>query len=157
VKGDIHLGDWGTQMGMLIYEVENRWPDLPYFDPNFSGEYPKESPVTIEMLQELYPKISARCDANETDRAMAKAATVELQQGRRGYRALWKHFVDVSIREMKEDFHRLGIDFDLWYGESDYHDRIPPMVEELKARGLAVEDDGAIVIHVAEPTDNQPM
>lgn len=157
VKGDIHLGDWGTQMGMLIYELENRRPELPYFDANHTGPYPEQSPVTIEDLQEMYPSISARCKANETDRRMAQAATVELQQGRPGYRALWRHFVDVSIAEMKEDFHRLGIDFDLWLGESDYDGRIPALVEDLKARGIAVEDAGALVIHVEEPEDKKPM
>jgi len=157
VKGDIHLGDWGTQMGMLIYELSNEKPDLPYFYDSKTDGYPEESPVSIEDLQEMYPRISARCKDNDGDKFASQQATVELQQGRPGYRALWQHFVDVSIAEMKADFHQLGIDFDYWYGESFYHDRITSMVERMKEKGVAVEDDGAWVIHVAKDEDKAPM
>lgn len=157
VHGDIHLGDWGTQMGMLIVALSEQFPELPYFDPNFAGEYPKESPVTIQDLQVIYPQISARCKENAELLTQAQLATVELQQGRKGYKALWQHFVDVSIQELKEDFKRLGVEFDLWYGESFYHDRIPPMVEAMKRSGDAVEDQGAIIIHVATEADNKDV
>ncbi|MDK2970678.1 MAG: arginyl-tRNA synthetase [Candidatus Sumerlaeota bacterium] len=157
VKGDIHLGDWGTQMGMLIFELSNRQPSLPYFDANFTGPYPEEPPVTMDDLQQMYPAISGRCKEDEEARHASQAATVELQQGRPGYRALWQHFRDLSIAELKADFHRLGIDFDLWYGESNYDARLAPMVEEIKAKGIAVEDDGALVVHVAEEADKKPI
>ncbi len=157
VKGDIHMGDWGTQMGMLIYELSQRQQDLLYFDKSFTGPYPTESPVTIEDLQEMYPKISGRCKEDEDVRRLCQLATVDLQQGRPGYRALWRHFVELSIKEMKDDFCQLGVDFDLWLGESDYHDRIPGMVTKLQADGHATEDQGAVVINVARETDNKPM
>lgn len=157
VQGDIHLGDWGTQMGMLIVELQERQPDLPYFDPEFTGPYPEESPVTLADLQEMYPAISSKCQQDEALRNRAQTATVELQKGRPGYRALWQHFRDISVEELKEDFHRLGVDFELWYGESDYQNRIPSMVESMKEDGVAVEDEGALVIHVAEESDNKPV
>ncbi|MDX1971256.1 MAG: arginine--tRNA ligase, partial [Candidatus Sumerlaeia bacterium] len=157
VLGDIHLGDWGTQMGMLIVAIAEERPELPYFDPTSTGPFPTESPVTIDDLQILYPKISNRCKEDKALLEKAQQATVELQQGRPGYKALWQHFVDVSIAELKEDFQRLGVSFDLWYGESFYHDRIPPMLKRLQAEGHAVEDEGALVITVATPEDQKPM
>ncbi len=157
VLGDIHLGDWGTQMGMLIVETRREQPGLPYFDADFVGPYPKESPVSLEDLQRMYPAASARAKTDEEARRAAQQATVELQQGRPGYRALWQHFVDISIAELKEDFGRLGVEFDLWYGESFYHDRIPALVEELKASGHAVMDDGALIIPVADEDEKKPM
>ncbi|MGF1572001.1 MAG: arginine--tRNA ligase [Sumerlaeia bacterium] len=155
VLGDIHLGDWGTQMGMLIVALSEEFPELPYFDPAISGEYPTESPVTIQDLQVIYPKISARCKEDSALHQKAQAATVELQQGNKGYKALWQHFVDVSIQELKDDFQRLGVQFDLWYGESFYHDRIPPMVNAMKQAGHAIEDQGAVIIPVAKESDTK--
>lgn len=160
VKGDIHLGDWGTQMGMLIHELESRQPDLVYFKEGDHSPYPDEPPITMEDLQEMYPVVSAKCkEGGEDNEALrrSQAATVALQQGRPGYRALWQHFRDLSIAELKDDFARLGIEFDLWYGESDYHDRIPAMVEALREKGVAVEDAGALVVHVEEESDKKPM
>lgn len=159
VLGDIHLGDWGTQMGMLIIAIHEDQPKLPYFDAKHTGPYPSESPVTIEDLQEIYPKISGRCKGDDKESQLllkdAQQATVDLQKGHPGYRALWQHFVDVSIAELKKDFGKLGIEFDLWYGESAYHDRIPKMVLEMKKNGHAVEDQGAVVIHVQREEDKK--
>ncbi|MBI5155099.1 arginine--tRNA ligase [Candidatus Poribacteria bacterium] len=157
VKGDIHMGDWGTQMGMLLFALSERRPDLPYFDPKFDGPYPKESPVSIEDLQALYPVISARCKEDDGALAASQKATVELQQGRPGYRALWRHFVNISIAEMKEDFGNLGVHFDLWFGESDYDDRIPGLIEQIKAGGHAFLDAGAWIIPVEELADKAPI
>ncbi|HXV41439.1 MAG TPA: arginine--tRNA ligase, partial [Anaerolineae bacterium] len=150
VTSDIHLGDWGTPMGMLIVELKRRQPDLPYFDAAYTGPYPAEAPVTILDLQEMYPRITARCreDQNEMDAALQ--ATVELQQGRAGYQALWRHFVAVSMQELKEDFASLGVTFDLWLGESDYHDRIPQMLEKLQLGGHAQMSEGALVVPLAQ-------
>ncbi len=157
VKGDIHMGDWGLQMGMVIVEAERRMPTLPYFDAAFDGDYPGQPPVTMDDLQEMYPKISGECkqDAGLLDRC--QKATVELQNGRRGYVALWRHFVNVSVEAMKSDFHRLGVDFDLWFGESAYERTIPAMVEGMKSNGHARLDDGAWIIDVASDADNKPM
>lgn len=154
VKGDNHLGDWGTPMGMLIEHLKKKNPSMPYFDESFEGEYPKESPVTVSDLAVMYPEAAAICKADETEKEKARLATVELQQGRKGYRALWRHMVDVSIESLKVDFADLGVEFDLWLGESDSHPYIAPMVEDLKKRQLAVLSEGAVVVPVAEGEDD---
>ena len=151
--GDVHMGDWGLPMGMLIMELQRAQPDLPYFDPEFSGRYPTESPVSITDLERLYPQANTRCKENEAVLADARRATSDLQSGRPGYRALWQHFFDVSVTEMKQDFGKLGVEFDLWLGEAAVNDLIAPMVEDMKARGLAVESDGALVVPVGETDD----
>jgi len=148
VTSDIHMGDWGTQMGMLITELRRREPDLPYFDPDFSGPYPEESPVTMEDLEMLYPQASGRCKEDPEAMEEARIATAELQQGRPGYMALWRHFVDVSIAALRRDFGSLGVTFDLWLGESDASPRIPTMIERLKEKGLVDISQGAQVIHL---------
>ncbi|WP_192483825.1 MULTISPECIES: arginine--tRNA ligase [Cysteiniphilum] len=155
VLSDVHLGDWGTQMGMLIEEIRKMYPDLPYFDEHYTGEYPKESPVTVDELSEIYPRASGRCkeDANEMEKA--RIATAELQKGRRGYRALWQHFVDVSIAELKKDYGDLGIYFDLWKGESDVQPIIEQMVADCLEQKVAENSQGAIIIPVAENEDDK--
>lgn len=157
VISDIHLGDWGTQMGMLIEAVRREHPDLPYFDEGTAKTYPGESPVSIEDLQRMYPEASARCKEDPAELEKAQLATARLQSGHPGYRALWQHFVDVSKKELEGDFARLGVTFKHWFGESDYHDELEPMVDSLAKAGFAVEDDGAIIIPVAEETDKKEM
>lgn len=151
VIGDIHLGDWGLQMGMLILELQSRKADLPYFDPAFAGEYPSVSPVTVEDLDEMYPSASARAKSDEEFAAKARSATLELQSGRRGYRALWRHFLDVSKADLHADYDRLDVDFDLWMGESDTREEVQPLVERLLATGAAIESQGAVVIEIVDP------
>lgn len=153
--GDIHLGDWGTQMGMVISELEVRHPEWPYFDPSITSAYPETSPVTIDDLETLYPEASKACKADEDRMAKARQATVQLQEGRAGYRALWQHMVDVSIQSIKTNYEALNISFDLWNGEASVHDLIAPMTEKLKAGGWAKESDGAIVIPVAKDDDKK--
>jgi arginyl-tRNA synthetase len=157
VVGDVHLGDWGLQMGMLIAELERRDPALPYFDAAKLDGFPAESPVSIDDLQVLYPEASQRAKSNSDAMEAARRATKELQEGRPGYVALWHHFVDVSIEELKADFATLGITFDLWLGESDVNDAIPPLVERLKAAGLAVMSEGALIVEVAQPDDKREL
>lgn len=157
VTGDIHMGDWGTQMGMILYELSLRSPDLPYFDDHFEGPYPETSPVSLEDLQEIYPAISKKCKEDPAIAEKARLATVELQQGRPGYRALWQHFVDVSIKDMKQHLEKLGVHFDQWFGESRYQDKIPPMLEALVQKGIAKEDQGALILEVEAATDKSPM
>jgi arginyl-tRNA synthetase len=146
--GDVHLGDWGLQMGQLIVELRREQPELPYFDPDYPGPYPEESPVTIEHLEVLYPQASKRAKEDPTVMEEARIATMELQQGRPGYRALWRHFVDVSVAALKRDYASLGVHFDLWLGESDTQEGIPEMVERLRAEGYVVPSEGAEVIHL---------
>lgn len=157
VLGDVHLGDWGTPMGMLIAKLQERDPDLVYFDPAYEGDYPTESPVTVDMLNILYPEASTHFKADKVFADKARKATAELQDGRRGYRALWQHFVTISIGAMKKDYAPLNVDFDLWLGESDVHDIIPAMIDDLKSKSLAVEDGGALIVHVAQEDDKDDM
>jgi arginyl-tRNA synthetase len=151
--GDVHMGDWGLQMGMIISELEIRRPDLPYFNAGFSGPYPNASPVTVEELEEIYPTAAAACKADLARMEKARLATAELQQGRPGYRALWQHFFDVSMETMKRDYGALGVHFDLWKGEAHVDPLIGPMVEKMKAQGIAQMDKGAWIIPVAKPDD----
>ncbi|MGH1365737.1 MAG: arginine--tRNA ligase [Calditrichia bacterium] len=157
VTGDVHLGDWGLQMGMVISELQRREPNLPYFDSAFSGSYPKESPVTPQDLEEIYPAASALAKSDEAAKEAARLATFELQEGRKGYRALWQHIFDVSVDDLKTDYSKLNIEFDLWLGESHTQDRIPALIEKLKADGWAKESRGALVINVAREDDNKDI
>ncbi|MDD6794646.1 MAG: arginine--tRNA ligase [Clostridiaceae bacterium] len=153
VIGDVHLGDWGLQMGMVISEVERRNPSLPYFDENFTGEYPKEAPFTIDELEDIYPYASKLAKSDEAVMNAAKQATVELQQGRRGYVALWKHILNVSVTDLKKNYGALDVDFDLWNGESDAQKFIPDMIKYLKDNGYAENSQGALVVNVAKEDD----
>ncbi|MEZ5831864.1 MAG: arginine--tRNA ligase [Dongiaceae bacterium] len=155
--GDVHMGDWGLQMGMLISEMEIRWPDLPYFRPGFNGPYPEQSPVTVADLEELYPAANAACKADPARMERARQATAELQQGRPGYRALWQHFFDVSVEAMKRDYGALGVHFDLWKGEACVDPLIADMVAKMKAQGIAEEDQGALIVRVARPDDKKEI
>lgn len=157
VIGDIHLGDWGLQMGLIITELKERQPELVYFDENYTGEYPKEAPFTISELEEIYPTASGKSkeDADYKERAME--ATFKLQSGVRGYRALWDHIIAVSVADLKKNYQNLNVDFDLWKGESDVHDVIPGMVEYMKKEGYAYISDGALVVDVKEDTDTKEI
>lgn len=157
VIGDVHLGDWGLQMGMVISEVERRNPELPYFDESFEGEYPTEAPFTIDELEDIYPYASQLAKTDEKVMEAAKQATVELQQGRRGYVALWKHILNVSVKDLKKNYGALNVDFELWNGESDAQKFIPAMIQELKDGGFAKESEGALVFDVSEETDKSPV
>ncbi len=155
VIGDIHLGDWGLPMGQLITELKREQPDIVYFDPSVTGPYPDRSPVSLDDLERLYPQASAACKADEARAAEARQATAELQAGRPGYRALWKHFVSVSRAAIEREYADLGVTFDWWKGEADVDPLIAPMVEKLRAQGVAVDDNGAVVIHVARNDDKK--
>ena len=157
VTSDIHLGDWGLPMGMLIVELKRRQPDLPYFDKSRDGTFPDEPPVTITDLEELYVTAAARCNADADLLGEAQKATVELQRGRPGYRALWRQFVDVSIAALHRDFDALGVSFKLWHGESRYQDRICTIIERLESNGYAVRSEGALVIPVTDEGDDEPI
>lgn len=153
VTSDIHLGDWGLQMGMLIVAVRQRTPGLVYFDPSFSGPYPTQSPVTLPELAEMYPRVSAACAEDPSLAEEARLATFELQNGRPGYLALWKHFVEVTLESQRKDVDDLGVTFDLWYGESTVADRLEPLVQRLLDAGIARESRGAVIVDVAREDD----
>ena len=154
--GDVHLGDWGLQMGLIIAELSERQPNLPYFDPDFTGEYPEAAPFTVDELEEIYPTASTK-KADPDFSHKAHQATLELQQGRRGYRALWQHIMNVSLSDLKKNYDNLGVYFEKWLGESDADPYIPAMVADMKARGIAVQSEGAWVIPVAQEGDKKEM
>ena len=155
--GDIHLGDWGLQMGLIITELQERQPDLCYFDESYTGEYPEEAPFTISELEEIYPAASAKKKEDEAFADKAHTATFELQQGRPGYRALWQHIMRLSLADMRKIYDNLNVHFEAWLGESDADPFIPAMVEDLKARGIAVQSEGAWVIPVAKEDDKKEV
>ena len=157
VIGDVHLGDWGSQMGLVMMELKKRQPDLPYFDEEFTGEYPTESPFTIEELGEIYPTASAYAKEHEDFKEEALKATYLLQNGHRGYTALWRHIMNVSLPDLKKNYSALNVEFDLWKGEADAKPYIADMVEYLKKEGYAHEDQGALVVDVKEETDTKEV
>ena len=157
VLGDIHLGDWGYQMGLIITELKERKPELPYFDENFKGEYPAEAPFTISELEEIYPTASGKAKEDEEYRERALHATYLLQNGHKGYTAIWNHIMHVSVNDLKKNYANLNVDFDLWKGESDAQAYIPDMIERLKKEGFAHVDDGALVIDVQEESDTKEI
>lgn len=153
VVGDVHLGDWGLQMGLIITELKERKPELVYFDPDYEGEYPEEAPFTISELEEIYPTASGKSKTDAAYKEAAMQATFELQKGRKGYIALWKHILAVSIKDLKKNYDSLNVSFDLWKGESDADPYIAPMAEQMKADGYAYMSEGALVVDVSEETD----
>lgn len=155
--GDVHLGDWGLQMGLIITELKLRRPELVYFDENFEGEYPKEAPFTIAELEEIYPTASGRSKEDAAYKEAAMQATYELQHGRRGYQALLKHILDVSVSDLKKNYENLNVSFELWKGESDAQPYIPDMVQKMKDDGYAYISDGALVVDVKEETDTKEI
>ena len=155
--GDVHLGDWGLQMGLIITELQERQPELPYFDPDYTGDYPAEPPFTLSDLEEIYPAASAKKKVDQDFAARAHTATFELQQGRRGYRAIWQHIMNISIPDLRRIYDSLDVHFEKWLGESDADPYIPAMIQDLKDRGFAVESEGALVFPVAEETDKKEV
>ena len=157
VIGDIHLGDWGLQMGLIITELQERKPELPYFDEGFTGEYPKEAPFTISELEEIYPTASGKSKEDPAYKEKAMENTFKLQNGVRGHRALWDHIIGVSVADMKRNYEKLNVEFDLWNGESTVQYLLADMVEEMKKGGYAYESDGALVVDVKEESDTKEI
>ena len=157
VIGDVHLGDWGLQMGLIITELKHRQPELVYFDDSYTGTYPEEAPFTIGELEEIYPSASAKSKEDEAYRAEALEATHLLQQGKPGYMALWNHIMNVSVTDLKRNYANLNVTFDLWKKESDAQPYIPDMVEKMREQGFAYEDQGALVVDVKEESDTKEI
>ena len=155
--GDIHLGDWGLQMGLIITELQERQPGLVYFDESYTGEYPAEAPFTISELEEIYPTASGKSKEDSVYKEKAMEATFKLQSGVRGYRAIWKQILQVSVEDLKKNYQNLNVEFELWKGESDVHDAIPGMVAYLKENGYAYLSEGALVVDVKEETDTKEI
>ena len=157
VIGDVHLGDWGLQMGLIITEVRKRQPDLVYFDESYEGEYPAEAPFTISELEEIYPTASAKSKEDAAYKEEALEATAKLQDGVRGYRALWQHILNVSVADLKRNYSNLNVEFDLWKKESDAQPYIPEMTEYMKNEGYAYLDQGALIVDVKEESDTKEV
>ena len=157
VIGDVHLGDWGLQMGLIITELKHRKPELVYFDDSFEGKYPEEAPFTISELEEIYPCASGKSKVDEEYRNEALEATHQLQQGKRGYMALWNHIMQVSVTDLKRNYNNLNVSFDLWKKESDAQPYISDMVQQMKDQGFAYEDQGALVVDVKEESDTKEI
>lgn len=157
VLGDAHLGDWGLQIGLVITEMKKRQPELPYFDDSYDVDYPAEAPFTISDLEEIYPCASSYSKEHEEYLAEAQEATVKLQEGHRGYRALWQHILNVSIADLKVNYGKLNVEFDLWKKESDVQEYIPDMIQKLKEDGLAYMSEGALVVDVTEESDKKEL
>ena len=157
VIGDVHLGDWGLQMGLIITELKLRKPELVYFDENYDGEYPTEPPFTISELEEIYPCASGKSKEDEAYKEAALRATYELQHGRKGYQALLTHILNVSVTDLKRNYEKLDVTFDLWKGESDAQPYIPDMVQKMKDDGFAYISEGALVVDVKEETDTKEV
>ena len=155
--GDVHLGDWGLQMGLIIVELKERKPDLVYYDESYTGEYPKEAPFTISELEDIYPTASKKSKEDEAFREAAMEATSQLQAGRRGYRALLAHILDVSVTDLKKNYDNLSVSFELWKGESDAQPYIPDMVQMMKDKGFAYMSERALVVDVKEDTDTKEI
>ena len=157
VIGDVHLGDWGLQMGLIITELKQRRPELVYFNDTYTGEYPEEAPFTISELEEIYPTASKKSKEDEAYKEAAMQATFELQHGKRGYQALLKHILNVSVTDLKRNYANLNVSFELWKGESDAQPYIPDMVQKMKDDGFAYISDGALVVDVKEETDTKEI
>ena len=157
VIGDVHLGDWGLQMGLIITELQERQPDLVYFDESYTGEYPTEAPFTISELEEIYPCASKKSKEDEAFKERAQQATLKLQSGYAPYRALWQHIMNVSKVDLKKNYDNLHVHFDLWKGESDAQPYIPGLIQNLIDKGLAYESQGALVVDISEEGDSKEL
>lgn len=157
VIGDVHLGDWGLQMGLIIEELKDRKPELVYFDESYTGDYPEEAPFTISELEEIYPAASGKSKVDEAFKERAQTATFKLQNGYAPYRAIWEHIMKVSLADLKKNYANLNVSFDLWKGESDAQPYIPGLIKDLEDRGFAHESQGALVVDVAEETDTKEV
>ena len=157
VISDVHLGDWGLQMGLIITELECRKPDLVYFDESYTGEYPEEAPFTISELEEIYPCASAKSKVDEEFKEKAHQATLKLQSGYAPYTAIWKHIMKVSVEDLKKNYGNLNVDFDLWKGESDAQPYIPGLIQDLIDKKLAYESQGALVVDISKKDDTKEL
>ena len=155
--GDVHLGDWGLQMGLIIEELRDRKPDLVYFDETYTGEYPSEPPFTISELEDIYPTASGKSKVDEAFKERAQTATFKLQKGYPPFTAIWKHIMNVSLADLKRNYDNLDVHFELWKGESDAEEYIPWLIQDLQDKGLAYESQGALVVDVTEPTDSKEL
>ncbi len=155
--GDVHLGDWGLQMGLIIEQLRDEQPNLAYFDEDFTGDYPKDAPFTLEELERIYPKASARSKEDEVFKEKAQANTLKLQNGHRGYTAIWQHIMNISVEDLKKNYGKLDVHFELWKGESDAQKYIKPLCDDLEKRGIAYLSEGALVVDIAQEGDSKEL
>lgn len=154
---DAHLGDWGRPIGLVMLEIKKRNPNLPYFDDNYEGEYPSESPVTNDDLMELYPMASTKAKEDEEYMEEARVMTAKFQSRDKGLMALWGHIMNVSKTDIKRIYDRLNTTFEIWNGESDEDQYIPELIEYLEEKNLIKDSQGAKIIEVKEDDDDHEV
>lgn len=154
---DVHLGDWGRPMGLIICEINKRYPDLPYFDKDYVGEYPSQCPVTIDELNQIYPYASSRAKEDNEYLEEAREFTNRLQNKERGIYDLWKSFYKLSVDDIKRLYTLLGATFDLWEGEADADPYIKPLLDYLINNNYTEISNGATVINVKEENDTREI
>ena len=155
--GDVHLGDWGLQMGLIIEQLKCDKPELVYFDENYNAEYPKEAPFSLEELEEIYPKASARSKEDKEFRDKAQENTLRLQSGYAPYIAIWEHIMRISKADLKKNYDNLDVHFELWKGESDVQKYIEDLCKDLEERKIAYISDGALVVDIGEEGDTKEL
>ena len=155
--GDVHLGDWGLQMGLIIEQLKCDKPDLVYFDENYNSQYPKEAPFSLEELEEIYPKASARSKEDKEFRDKAQENTLKLQSGYAPYISIWEHMMRISKADLKKNYDNLDVHFELWKGESDVQKYIEDLCKDLEERKIAYISDGALVVDIGEEGDTKEL
>ncbi len=153
--GDAHLGDWGRPMGLVLTELQHRWPDMPYFKKDYTSDEGYQVPFTLKDVVEAYPIASAKAKEDEDYMEQAKTYTRELQEGNKGLLDLWKKFVDLTKGDTQDLMNQLNVHLDLWWGESTVNDRCIRMIERLKKSGVAELDDGAWIVR--QEGDTPPL
>ncbi len=158
VLGDAHLGDYGRPLGFVVLEIKKRYPDLPYFDPNYTGDYSEiELPITNEELEKIYPEASRKAKEDENYLEEGRDVTAKIQNHIPGYYDLWKKVVDISKADIKNVYDALNVHFELWQGESDAAEYFNELEEFFEKSGVLIESSGAKIIEVKEETDKAPM
>lgn len=157
VIGDIHLGDWGLPLGLVITELRERFPAWNCFQDGFTADSDDSIDITPELLYDVYPTASKKSKEDDAYLAKAREITAQLQEGHAGYRLLWKIIIETSKADVKKDYDKLNVSFDLWYGESDADAYIPELMQTLEDKNLIEISDGAKVVDVLEETDKKPM
>ena len=150
---DVHLGDWGLQMGLVMAELQERHPEWACFAEDFDAENFAGVDLDAESLNVIYPFASAKSKENDDFKQKARAVTAKLQKGDPGYTALWREIIRISVADMKKNYENLNVDFDYWYGESDAEKYVPELLDVLNEKGLLHESQGAMVVDVAEESD----
>ena len=156
--GDAHLGDFGRPLGLVIKEIKEMYPDLPYFNPNYKGDYSEvELPITNADLERIYPLASIKAKEDEDYLEEAREITLRFQKYERGYYDLLKRIVEISKEDIKQTYKELNVEFEIWNGESDEMEYYDQLKEQCEKAGVLTDSEGAKIIEIAEEDDKAPM